>query len=747
MSDRLSVRPTVQIIGGVPTLMAGRNPLPSPVFSLGADAAMREDLVNTLRRNGVDAFSTGASLGVGACRQTDATIEVAVRRLASVARLAPGAQLVAHFLFFPAEQWLIEHPHEGFITADSRILVLGPDGQSARRDYIRVPGPSIKDVKGRTLHGEDARILYGRRRVSPFSERFAREARGSIRKFLAAMRAEGIADRLAGISMGCYLNWEWNLHMVAPDHGQRGIQGFRRYLREKYGSDKALQAAWADPSVTLRTALPPREYARMDLDPFTFGSRRQVDYQTAEARALAKQFATIAGGIKQLAPHLVVGGLFPGANGPQSEWLRLIQNPAVDFLATPLTYENRGPGGGVNSQSPFCDGFAALGKVWRDQLDTRTVVADKAVQGRYGRARTVAESVGLLWRDAGQMLVRGHHAYWVDFGNGGKPPYCWHLKPALLQVHKRFGEIWRGLRDLDRRRLGEIRVFIPSEAARDFQILYPADCQRHTEWTLVGAPVEFDALENLLAGRSRPGKLTVIYGAGCLSREQLQRLTARLRGSRSMVVWVGGAGLFEPGRMPDEYRTDSLIPLKQRFSPLATPLEAEGEPTPEAVKWLGLPRDLRMGQYDRLFTSGFSFMSEKLNVPMKRIARRWILQVTDPSAMPLSRLTTDGTVVAAMKRTSSGTTHVVYNLPVLNSYVLRALARKAGCHLFTREDDVIYASQGLVLLHAAYSGVHTLYFPRRVALWDLILNRRVPLAGRHLKLKLRKGDTRLYRWG
>ena len=746
VTDRLPTSSTIQSIGGVPTLMAGENPLPSPVFSLCNDASICDDVVGTLSRNGVDAFGTGSSLGVGSCPQTDATIELAVQRQVNVVRVAPGTSLMAHFLFFPAEQWLIEHPHEGFITADRRILVLGPDGESGRRDYVRVPGPSIKDVSGRTLHGEDARILYGRRRVSPFSELFARAARGSIKKFLAAMRAQGVADRLAGISIGCYLNWEWNLYMSAPDHGQRAIQGFRRYLREKYENDKALQASWADPSVTLKHALPPREYARIDLEPFMLGSQRQVDYQAAEARALAEQLAIIARGIKHVAPHLVVGGLFPGANAPQSDWLRLSQDSAVDFLATPLTYENRGPGGGIGSQSPFCDGFAALGKVWRDQLDTRTVVADKAVHGRYGRARTVAESVGLLWRDAGQMLIRGHHAYWVDFGNGGKPPYCWHLKPAMLKFHKRFGEIWRGLRDLDRRRWGQIKVFMPSEAARDFQVLHLADCQRHTEWTLLGAPVEFDVLENLMTGRSRPGKLNVIHGAGCLSREQLQRLKACLRGSKSMVVWTGGAGLFEAGRTVDEYRAEGLVPLQQSFSALEAPLEAEGLPTPQAVKWLGLPRRLRMGQYDRLFTSGFTFMSTKLNVPMKRVALKWILEITDPAAMPLARLTTTGAVVAAMKKDPTGTTHVVYNLPVLNSVVLRALAKRAGCHLFARQDDVVYASQGLVLLHAAYSGTHRLYFPRRVALWDLILDQSVPLRGCCLKLELTKGETRLYRW-
>lgn len=736
----------IRLVGGVPTLMAAGNPLPAPIFCLMHDQAMRDDVVASLYSHGIGAFAVRSSMGVGDCRQTDASIELAVKRLANMARVTPGAWLMADCDFFPSEQWLIEHPHEGFITADRKILVLGQDGRSDRRDYLRVPGPSIKDVKGRALHGEDARIIYGRRRVSPFSELFARETRGTMQKFLAAVQAKGLAGRLAGVFVGCYHLGEWNLGMIAPDHGRTAVRNFRRYLQRKYGSHRALQAAWGDPWVTLRDALPPREYARMDMPPLKLGTQRHVDYQIAEALALAEQFAVMARGIKRLAPRLVVGGFFPGANPPQSDWLRLVRDPAVDFLATPLAYENRGPSNGVSSQSPFCDGFSALGKVWFDELDTRTVVADKAVNGRYGRARTVAESVDLLWRDAGQMLIRGHHGWWLDFGNGGKAPYSWHLKPALLEFHKRFAELWRGLGQLDRRPLDEIKVFIPSEAARNFQILYHTDCQRHAEWMLLGAPVESDVLENLLAGCSRPGKLNVIYGAACLSREQLRRLAARLRGSKSLVVWMGGAGLFEPGRPVDEYRADGVIPLTQCFSTLPAPLEAEGRPTPEAIKWLGLPRKILMGQYDRLFTSGFAYSSAKLNVPMKRIAVSWKLEATDPDAIPLARLTSDNAVVAAMKENAGGTTHVVYNLPVLNTVMFRALAQKAGCHLFTRTDDVIYASQGLVLLHAAYSGTHRLLFPRKARLFDLIHNERVSLKRRQLTLKLKRGETRLYRW-
>jgi hypothetical protein len=736
----------ISSIGGIPTLMANGRPLPAPVFCLMHEQAMQDDVVASLYRNGIGAFATRSMMGVGDCHQTDTTIELAVKRLANVARVAPKALLMADCDFFPSEEWMIGHPEEGFITSDHRILVLGQDGMSDRRDYIQVPGPSIKDVKGRTLHGEDVRSIYGRRRLSPFSELFAQETRNTMQKFLAAMKANGLDRRLVGVFVGCYIFGEWNLYMIAPDHGQVSVQKFRGYLERKYAGDQTLQAAWGDPFVTLHDALPPREYAHTDLPPMKLGTQRHADYQSAEANALSEQFSIIARDIKSLSPHLLVGGFFPGANPPQSNWLRLVKEPSVDFLATPLAYENRGPGNGVGSQSPFCDGFSHLGKVWFDELDTRTLIARKETHYPYGRAKTIRESVELLWRDAGQMLVRGHHGWWLDFNNDGIAPFSWHLEPEILRFHKQFSGIWQGIAGLDRRPLGEIKVFIPSNAARHHQILYHADCQRHTEWTFLGAPVECDVLENLLEGRSKPGKLNVIHGAGCLSSDVLRHLARCFNGSGSFVVWMGGAGLFEDGRPVDAQRMDGVIPIQQHFSLLYEPQEAEAISTPESSMFLGLREKLLVGQYARKLTSGFVSSPKDLNVPMKRISISWKLEVTDSDATPLARLTSDNSVVAAMKKDASGTTHVAYNLPVLNTVFFRSLAQKASCHLFTHRDDVIYASKGLVLLHAAYSGIHRLFFPEGASVLDLRQNSHVDLNGQLLPLKLKRGETRLFRF-
>ena len=758
-------------VGGVTTLMAGRAPLPAPVFCLLHDQALHGDVVSTLYRNGIGAFAVRNGIAVGPGHEAAAAIEKAVARLSSAAAAAPGAWLMADCDFYPSESWMLAHPREGYLTADSRIMVMGGGGGSERREYVRVPGPALSDARGGRINGEDARILYGRRRVSPFSESFARAAAETFRKLMAALEKKGLVDRLWGVFIGGYVYGEWNMYLRSPDHSPAATQGFRKYLRRKYGDNRALQAAWSDQAATIAGARPPREYARTHLPPMMPESPRNADYSAAEARAMAEQFLIIAKGVRSLSPRLAVGGFFPGANPSQSEWRRLALDPAVDFMATPLAYENRGPGCGVGSQSPYCDGFSAMGKVWFDELDTRTLWAgpDNLC---YGRPKTLRDSVDVLWRDAGQMLIRGHSGWWLDFGNSGKPPYSWHLDAEILDFHRRFSEIWKQVGRLDRRPREDIKVFIPSAAARHFRILYHADYQRWVEWTLLGAPVECEVLENLLEGKSRPGKLNVIYGASCLSPADLTRAKERLCKDGSFVLWMNGAGLHEPGRAIDAGRAENMVPLRQEFVLLSAPLELEAKATREAGACLGIPAGLRLGQYDRVLSSGFVSSPADLGAPLKKIAVRWKMAITDPDAVPLARQALpnaaleepsedfrpervplereveDNAVLAAMKKDARGVTHVVYNLPILNTVLFRALAQKAGCHLFTRRDDVIFASKGLVLLHAAYTGVHELYFPRTAGkVLDLRLNKPVSARNGKLTLRLRRGETRLYRLG
>ena len=65
--------------------------------------------------------------------------------------------------------------------------------------------------------------------------------------------------------------WFWPGAIGLPDrsgYGPREVAAWRQWLKRKYGTDNALQKAWAQPAVTLETAEvpPPKRYAECDAD-------------------------------------------------------------------------------------------------------------------------------------------------------------------------------------------------------------------------------------------------------------------------------------------------------------------------------------------------------------------------------------------------------------------------------------------------------------------------------------------------
>jgi len=76
-----------------------------------------------------------------------------------------------------------------------------------------------------------------------------------------------------------------------------------------------------------------------------------------------------------------IGCFWPNATfGHQARMDRVLE--FADFVATPLTYYNRHPGGAFASQSPFHQTALARNCLFLDEVDTRTHIANE-VQRRF----------------------------------------------------------------------------------------------------------------------------------------------------------------------------------------------------------------------------------------------------------------------------------------------------------------------------------------------------------------------------
>jgi hypothetical protein len=74
-------------------------------------------------------------------------------------------------------------------------------------------------------------------------------------------------------------------------------------------------------------------------------------------------------------------------------------------------------------------------------------------------------------------------------------------------------------------------------------------------------------------------------------------------------------------------------------------------------------------------------------------------------------------------KTMPGWTSVYSSAPILPAWLLRNIARAAGCHSYSDVGDVVYANRDLLQLYAPGAGSRTLRLPRAARVTDLFPGR------------------------
>jgi hypothetical protein len=84
--------------------------------------------------------------------------------------------------------------------------------------------------------------------------------------------------------------------------------------------------------------------------------------------------------------------------------------------------------------------------------------------------------------------------------------------------------------------------------------------------------------------------------------------------------------------------------------------------------------------------------------------------------------------------------------PTIQAPVLRALAARAGVHLYRRSGgDQVLAARNFLALHAAEDGAREIHLPRRATVTDAITGKLVAKNVSKFKVNLQCGDTGLWR--
>lgn len=618
-----------------------------------------------------------------------------------------------------AVSWPQPDAETDFSLMDERMdemLMANPKALALLRIALSWPGAA---------HGYE-RMVHADGTVNPMpsihSEAWRRDAREFIRRIVRHLETK-YPESVLGYHTCGQGTAEWFYDGVwegkTPGFEPVARAAFRAWLKEKYVTDDALRKAWRDPAAALDAADVPTPQACVTSttggsfrDPQT--ERRVIDFFEFQNQAMADVAELMARTVREEAPHKLsltfYGYHFDLCSPPTGlassghlAFSRLLASPYVDGVCSPVSYLNRGAGGGGYFMTAV-DSVNLHGKLWIVEDDTRTHLCKSEPA-----LADLRETEGVHARNFAHFFTRGNGAWWMDlYGQG------WLNDEAIWQYLGKMSGFYRDSMSRLQPYRPEIAVIVDEHSSLE---LSPGGALERlalalfrSSWYRIGAPLGIYLLDDLLAGRVPPAKMTLMLNAYRIDGAQLEALRKNTSLKGSTVLWMYAPGFVRDGEVDARHVSE------------VTGITVSPAPTADgSVTFTGAPQP---------FATGHGNLSP-------------IFAVTDPAATPLATYT-NGAGVAVASKTVDGHTSIYSGVLQLPVEALRDIARQAGVHIYNDQNNVVMAGNGLVALHASSPGKKVIKLPSESAVEDLLTGEKFPVAA-EFAFEMQTGDTRLLR--
>ncbi len=517
-----------------------------------------------------------------------------------------------------------------------------------------------------------------------------------------------------------------------PDYSKVNQARFRRWLKAKYGDDEALQRAWGRDDVRLDTAgipaFAPGRFPMHGAGPDEMiqvfydlpAERDWVDFSAYSNEIVAERIEDWARLIKEATGGRKLSAFFygytfelPGSFSGHGRLQRVLDCPDVDVLVSPYSYTDRAIGGSGNFMT-VVDTVTAHGKLWLNEDDTRTSLIDLAVNPNPqfllgGMAKNLHDTLGILDRNFGNMLIHRAGTWWMDLAAAGafRGPEVWNLARERMPL----------LEELQQ----HPSAFVPEVAviADEYGKEYVKSDWDAASLTLqsvstdsmkTGVSVAFYSLADFLSGVVPPCRAYCFANTFTLTARQAERIRARLDREGAVALWA-----YAPGYVADHgfsiEAVERLVGMKLKQQD-------------------GRAESMGMGPLAGQAWGGNRTLSPRL-------------VVDDSTAEFLGRYRADGLVSAAMKKTGRHTS-LYFGGMGLSMPVLQWAFEYAGAHVWTRGGEVIETDGRLLMVHTGKMGPVTLYLPEGVTATAMYADTASPKTVQ-ISLDMTAGETRWFR--
>jgi len=616
-----------------------------------------------------------------------------------------------------------------------KFLAVDPQAKFILRVY---PGPnwSWKKIREKTIpEGEFVRFVDGDSPgLSIASEWFRRGSNEELAQLVRHCEDSAYSPHIIAWQPGGPYHEMFlaGYRRYGPDYSRANTRAFRKWLRHRYVDDAALRRAWGGADVTLKTAqVPPFEPGRFPMRMGAGGTpasifydlpREQswVDFSEYMSDITADRLLEWARIAKEESDHRKLVAFFygytfdlPGSSSGHYRLQRVLNCPDIDVLASPYSYADRGPGGAGNFMCPV-DSIIAHGKLWFNEDDTRTSVSDlKDSPAKLNLwdelLADIDEDLGVLDRNFGAILTHRAATWWMDLIAGGQfqHPDMWRM---LRERMKLYAEVY-----------GDPQPFRPDAAVivdEDSKLVVKDDWDANY-WLMYrlrddiaksGASVGYYALADFINGTVPECKAYVFANAFRVNDGQVAAMRSRLDQEQSTAIWIYAPG-YIGNSGADVSGVHALTGIRVEAD--AGKLGSEGEGLLAGERW-GSPLTL----------------SPRLTV-------------TDAEAAVLSRYRETGKPSAAHVRDGSRGSILLADMGP-SPTALRKLLESAGCHIWTRGNEVVRTDGRLLCVHSGPGGEVPIHLPPN-SLIEAIEGEIGAISSDAVSAVFKPGETRWFR--
>lgn len=696
----------------------------------------------------------------------------------TILRAVPDAYLFLRVGMHPSAEWVAENPDETMTYSDGLKKPASLYTESLQQQYPAMY--SLSSQKWREEASKHLLELYDKVEALPFADRIVGYffAAGGTSEWYYLTPTEYTPKTRYLDTGGFEQTADTDYDNVYADLSPAFRREFSLYLRTKYKTDEALRRAWKDDTVTLENPRIPdcekRYYVNgidydIDHPPKMLSTsdkpegpsngtnighfidlekhRDVFDFYQALHQGTANSVIHFGKVIKERSGGNKLTGAFYGSAGSvkffsfgQVTGTRsILDSGAIDFLASPSVYENRQPGGFAGQRQVF-DSYAIRNRIFIVEDDARTH-HENAYYRNYFELYTIEDTYGVLKRDFGRNLCQNTQGWWFDQLIGGGR----YKDPDIYKLFARQQEIAAASLEQDRRKNSQIAFIYDEES---FHVISEesshqmVELLRNYEIDKIGAPAD-RYYHNDMADPAMPDyKLYIFANTLYLNDAERETIRKKLRKNRATALFLYGSGVINPDRepifSPDHIteltgihmeQNNDVVSGKFKFTPQGTALSE------------GVDRGDSHGDFKRkMWANASSYMNR---IKTSRVNLYPEFYAREEDALCAARLLETGHPALSVKE-AEGFTSIYCASKYLGADVLRAIARFAGCHIYTDSEDVLYANRHYVVLHAASSGEKTVCLPQKASAWEVYEEKLYSRESNVIQFSMTRGETKMF---